>query len=118
MWLATPDELTDSVVLIGPNGETTVTDEELAVLHSHTFEGDAEFINAFVFDRSQATFVPKRWPLKEGAVIVHFVKTSESPRLRVIGVDSNGIKTVADLPLPTKLVGIPHMCIHNPTYPS
>lgn len=109
MWLAAPDELTHGVVLISPNGETTVTDEELTVLYSHTFEGDAELIKAFVFDRSQATFVPKRWPLKDGAVIVQFVKTLESPRLRVVGMDSNGIKTVADLPIPTKLVCVSRM---------
>ena len=104
MRLAVPDELPENVILVGLNGQTTVTDQVLTVQHSHTFEGDSEYMNTFFFGHSQATFVPNRRSLKEGVVVVSLVKTRESLRLHIIGVERKGIKVLADLALPAKLV--------------
>ena len=102
--LAVPGELPANVILLGHNGEITVTDDDLNVQHSQTFEDASEVQKTFVFDRSQATFVPKRTSLKEGAVVVSLVKAAGSSLLRIIGIDANGIKVLAELPIAGSLV--------------
>ncbi|KIP07738.1 hypothetical protein PHLGIDRAFT_127500 [Phlebiopsis gigantea 11061_1 CR5-6] len=108
--LAVPDELPTNVLLFGPNGEITVADDDLTVQYSHTFEDASEVQKFFIFDRSQATFVPRRSSLKDGAVIVSLVKIAGSSVLRIVGIDANGIKTLADLPIAGSLAVLDATC--------
>lgn len=92
------------MLFIGQNGEITVTDQDLVAQHPHSSEEQSELIKSFVFNRSEATFVPRRVTLKDGAVVVSLLKSGDSVRLQVVGVDSSGVKTLANLVLPPILV--------------
>jgi hypothetical protein len=91
---------------VGQRGETTVTDAELDIQHTHKFDGDNDVLKAFVFNRSEAAFVPKRWDLKDGAIVLTIVKSAGTLRIRVIGIDDTGIRLLGDLPLPASIVSI------------
>ena len=114
LHISAPEDLPNSVVFVGQNGECTITDQDLNVQHTHTFEGESDVQKVFVFNRSEATFVPKRWSLKDGAVIVTVAKTVGALRIRVVGIDESGIRVLGDLPLPVDAVSILSFMVHPP----
>ena len=98
------DELPDTVLFVGEKGEISVTDQDLAPLHSYNPEQESQTVDSFVFSRSEAVFAPRRLALRDGAVIVSVQKSHESISIRLAGIDRSGITILGDIALPPKLV--------------
>lgn len=61
-------------------------------------------LKAFVFNRSQVSFIPGRWDLKDGAVVVTVVKAAGSSRIRFVGINNSDIKVLGNAPIPVEIV--------------
>ncbi|KAL6309768.1 hypothetical protein BKA93DRAFT_850203 [Sparassis latifolia] len=101
------DDLPDHVLLVGPRGELTVADTQLAVHGSSTPSGSSEgatvLLKVIFFLRTACTFVPSRTAASRGIVSVTFLRDQDSIRVLVRVVDPEGtVHSAGDCLIPLR----------------
>lgn len=92
----TPDELPQHVVLVGPEGEVSVTDESLVVKGTFVPENPETYLGSTVLPRHSSSFLSSRPASTQGVIAVSLARR-EGLYVRITGVDEQGaIQTLGE----------------------
>ena len=95
----TPDELPQHVILVGPEGEISVTDEALAEKAKFLPENAETYLGSTVLPRHSSSFLASRPTSTQGVIVVSLARR-EGLHARITGVDEHGaIQTLGECPV-------------------
>ncbi|CAL1700237.1 unnamed protein product [Somion occarium] len=86
------ESLPDYVLLVGDQGQVTLTDLDLNVKASHQPVNEGEtLVNAFIFSRDSCSFAPTRTCSRQGAVLVLVSTQGENLIIQSLSLDPDGV---------------------------
>ncbi|KAI0832732.1 hypothetical protein BC628DRAFT_1309590 [Trametes gibbosa] len=115
-YIYAPEYLQDRAVLAGPDGQVTVLDAELRMLHTFAPQNQqaSTLLKHFLFQKAACTFIPPHSISSTSAVSVSFLRSGDVMRVSVVRIAEDGsLSSLGESSLPVDETDIADISLSN-----